>query len=104
PDFCYHVSDPLCPFLPTLPPPAAYTFTDYSERHLRTLTACTRPTFRRAVLHRRKDHRHLLPHDLPGDVAEAREHHVLPERRGGQRSGLSPLSPLPARVDRKSVV
>ena len=41
-----------------------------------------RRSLRRAPLHRRQDDRHLLPADLPGAHAQARELRFLPDRRG----------------------
>ena len=51
---------------------------------------------RRLVLHRRHDHRHLLPAELPGDAPRKRRNvRVLPER-GGRAAGRVPgLQALP---------
>ena len=48
------------------------------------------------LLHRREDHRHLLPADLPGAHAQARERRASSHRRGGAGGGLSALPALPA--------
>ena len=42
------------------------------------------------------NHRHLLPADLPGADAEAGEHDLLPDGRGGPGGGLPALPALPA--------
>jgi len=64
---------------------------------LRSRPPLARRAVRRPILHRRHQHRHLLPADLPGACAEGREYQVLPDgrRRGGR--GIPPLSALSAR-------
>ena len=52
----------------------------------------------RRLLRRSRAHdRHLLPPELPGRHAEARQHRVLPDRRGGPRARLPGVQALPAR-------
>jgi len=55
-----------------------------------------RRAVRRSVLHRREDHRHLLPSDLPCAHAAAQERPLLRLRRGRGRGWLPSLPPLPA--------
>ena len=55
-----------------------------------------RRPLRRAAVRCGEDHRHLLPADLPGADAQARERALLPHRRGGAGSRLSALPALPA--------
>ena len=55
-----------------------------------------RRPLRRPAVRRRQDHRHLLPADLPGAHAEARERALLSHRRGGAGGRLPALPALPA--------
>ena len=43
------------------------------------------------------DDRHLLPAELPGGAAQAREHALLPQRRRGPAGGVPGVQALPAR-------
>ncbi|MGC0373720.1 hypothetical protein RKD28_001236 [Streptomyces sp. SAI-229] len=69
----------------------------HRHRALRARRAVEGRAVRRLVLHRRPDHRHLLPAELPGGPAQGREHGLPPER-GGLPAGRVPgLQTLPAR-------
>ena len=57
-----------------------------------------RCALRRQLLHRRDQHRHLLPAGLPGAHAAARELPLLRPRRAGRGAGFRPLPALPARA------
>ena len=56
-----------------------------------------RRALRRALLHRRPDDRDLLPADLSGALAEARERPLLPDRGRCRSRRAAALPPLPAR-------
>ena len=64
---------------------------------LRSGAAIARCAIRRQVFHRRYQHAHLLPADLPGALAEGRERPLLPDRGGRGGGGLPALPALPSR-------
>ena len=58
-------------------------------------SARPRPPLRRPIFHRCCDHGDLLPPNLPGTRAEAREHALFFERGGGGGRGIQAMPALP---------
>ena len=71
---------------------------DVQYGNLRTSEAGAGRPFRRPVLCRRKNDRHILPPDLPCSCTQKRKRFVLPQRCRCQRSGIPAMPEMPARV------
>src|ERR1700720_1324826 len=56
-----------------------------------------RPALRRPLLHRRPEHAHLLPRDLPVTHRQGGKGSLLSPRRSRRGSRIPPLPPLPSR-------